>query len=150
MVLSAHNDEIFNGVVMTSGVVVVMDEWGGPHVVSEPFCKSSVWFSHVFFLTVHPIVFVSVNHPIILEDGVSVLRDYQEVLDGELTSSFFSLGWWTDDKTIELKYFWNKSTLRPFLVTSPNGNYLYIILVTKWFCVHNCMLHMDLSDIQGV
>ena len=41
MVLSAHNAEIFNGEVMPHGVVVVMDGWGGPHVFSEPFCKSS-------------------------------------------------------------------------------------------------------------
>ena len=49
MVLPAHNALIFNGEVVTSDVVVVIDGWGGPHLFSEPFCKSSAWFPNIFF-----------------------------------------------------------------------------------------------------
>ena len=66
-------------------LVVVMDGWGGPHVFSEPFCKSSAWFPNIFF-TVHPATLISVDHPTFLEGGVFVLIMYQEVLDG--TASF--------------------------------------------------------------
>ena len=78
----AHNAEIFNGYVMTSDVVMVMDGTGGLHVFSELFCKSSVRLPYVLFFTVHPATLVSVNHLTFLKDGVSVLGVYQEVLHG--------------------------------------------------------------------
>ena len=71
---------------MTSGVVVVMDGWGGPHVFSQPFSKSSAWFPNIFFFTVYPATLISVDHPTFLEDGVFVLKMYQEIPDG--TASF--------------------------------------------------------------
>ena len=85
MVLSANNAEIFNEKVMTNGVVVVMDGWVGPCVFSEPFYKSSAWLLYVFFFTVHPTTLESVNQPTFVEDGVSVLGVYQEVLDGAVS-----------------------------------------------------------------
>ena len=78
--------KISRGKFMTSGVEVVMNGWGSPHVFSEPFCKSSAWFPNIFFFTIHPATLTSVDHPIFLEDGVFVLGVYQEVLDG--TASF--------------------------------------------------------------
>ena len=41
---------------------------------------------NIFFFTVHHATLVSVNHPTLLEDGDSVHRVHQEVLDG--TASF--------------------------------------------------------------
>ena len=75
LVLPAHNAKIFKRMVMTSGVVVVMEGWGDPHVFSKPFCKS-------YSFTVHPATLISVDHPTFLEDDVFVLRVYQEVLEG--------------------------------------------------------------------
>ena len=53
---------------------------------SKPFFKCSAKLSYVLFLTVHPATLISINHPTYLEDGVSVLGVYQEVLDGTATS----------------------------------------------------------------
>ena len=46
------------------------------------FCKSSAWFPNIFFFTVHPATFVSVDHPTFPEDGIFVFGVYQKVLDG--------------------------------------------------------------------
>ena len=48
--------EIFNGYVMTSGVVMVMNGWGGLHKFSEPVCRCSASLLYAFFLAVHPAI----------------------------------------------------------------------------------------------
>ena len=82
LVLSAHNTEVVNGSVMTSGVVMVTDRWGGLHIFFESFYKCSAWLHNIFLLIVHPATCVSIYHPTSLDDGVSVLGVHLEVLDG--------------------------------------------------------------------
>ena len=60
---------------MTSGVVVVMDGWRGLHVFFKTFCKTSAWFSNIFFFTVDSVTLISVDHPTFFEDGVFVFKD---------------------------------------------------------------------------
>ena len=50
-------------------------------MLSEPLCKGSARFSNIFFITVHPATPEPVDHPTLLQDGVSIFGVYQEVLD---------------------------------------------------------------------
>ena len=71
--------------LMTSDVVMVMDQWWSLHVLSEPLCKSPARFPYVFLFTVYPDTPDPVDHSTLLQDGVSIFGVYQ-VLDG--VSSF--------------------------------------------------------------
>ena len=73
---------------MTSGVMMVMNGLGSPHVFFEPLCKCSAQLPYIFFITVHTATLESVDHSTLLKDLTFVLGVHQEVLDG--TASFES------------------------------------------------------------
>ena len=56
---------------------------------SQPFCKCFAPLLHVFFLKIHPAILISINHPTFLEESVSVLKVYQDVLDHAASSEMY-------------------------------------------------------------
>ena len=82
---------------MTSDVIMVIHEgWGdvimdihegwGLLMFLEPLSKCSGGFSYVFFITLHPVTFISVDDSTFLQYRIFVLWNHQEVFDG--TASF--------------------------------------------------------------
>ena len=62
---SSHYAEVIYANLMTSGVIY--GGWG-------PFC--------IFFITVHPVTFISVDDPTLFQHGILVFGGHQEVFDG--------------------------------------------------------------------
>ena len=48
----------------------------------EPLTKGSRGLSYIFFITLHPATFITVDDPTLLHHGVLIFRVHQEVLDG--------------------------------------------------------------------
>ena len=78
---SPNNVEIVDGNIVTTDVVVVIYGRGGFQMFLEPFSKCSWGLSNIFFITVHPVTFISVDDSTLLLDWIFVFGSHQEVLD---------------------------------------------------------------------
>ena len=63
MIFSVHYAKVVDGYIMTSVIMMVMDEQRGFHVFFISFSKCSARLPNVFIFTVHSTTLVSVYHP---------------------------------------------------------------------------------------
>ena len=67
---------------MTSGFVVVKYGVWQLLMFPEPLSKCSGGFTYIFFITVHPVTFISVDDSTLFQHRLFVLRSHQEASDG--------------------------------------------------------------------
>ena len=61
--------------------MVIYGRWG-LLMFLEPLSKCSGGFSYIFFITFHPVTFISVDDSIFLQYRIFILWSHQEVFDG--------------------------------------------------------------------
>ena len=69
-------------IFVTSGVVMVKYGGWGLLIFLEPLSKCSGGFSYIFFITLHPVTFISVDDSTLFQHRIIVLGSHQEASDG--------------------------------------------------------------------
>ena len=132
---------------MTRGVVVVI-YWGRSLLIFlEPLSKCSWWLPNVFFITLHPITFVSVYDCTFLENRIFILWIHKEVFDGK---SFFEVHWYPIFSAWSFNVF-----TEPFVIWNHHVYILVVLVVissqfvvTSIFVLGGC-LALDLHSVQA-
>ena len=82
LVLSPHYTKIIYANPVTSDDIMVIYGGSGLLMLLEHLSKCSGGFSYIFFITLHPVTFISVDDSTFLQYRILVLWSNQEVSDG--------------------------------------------------------------------
>ena len=122
-----------------------MDIYGGWGLLMflEPLCKYSGRLSYIFFITIHPVTFVSLDNPTFLHHRIFVLGGHQEVLNGNTS---FKIGLYPIFVACSLQAF-----TQPLVVWH---HYIEVLIVLLVICIVIGALllgwcfHLDLNPTE--
>ena len=126
---------------MTSDVGMVKYGGGAFLVFFEPLTKGSRGLSYIFFITLHPSTFITIDHTTLLHHWVFVFWIHQEVFDGSASLEV--------DLHTKVTAFSFYTFTQSFIIRNGYKGFWNVILLSVLFFLGGWIVHLNFDSIQS-